>query len=736
VCVIYSGCRVGKDCPFIHQEGEVKPNNTRSNAVPGEPGARGPQRQETTVPRDRRQAVQGSVHASRVVARPVPVAQIQDPREFQLAQVRRRYNPKESTSKSNSVLGSEESATVLEIKMKPSDPDFPFEMDVLHFMLYIPAEYPDAELRITVQNKDIPRGFALNIESGFDALASNRGDATILSLITSLDRNLENFLSQKKAETITFVANADRRHVAALRVRSVAPEPQNVPATKSQNTTERPKQVEVFFTNQQKTEAAARRASETRQIEARLGRLPLYKKSGDGIAYTIPIEPRKRSELPAPLQAVKTIKVFVPLLYPLHPCRVQLDGVNPEDSKHLETAFEEKAKRSNELSLMNHINSFAQTMHIMAIRPPAISELKPVKHVPDEAVPGPSEPSAAQAGVDGDRSHIKVIPRPPEWDVIDSDDANSTDDDYSYDSGDESDGANIKADPDLDQKYIGDTTAPAPNPEKGTALSFPFIELYGIELLEVTVLNLTVKCERCRDTMEINGLKSGPAKSESCKKCATQLSIGFRGDLIHSNAVRAGFLDLEGCTVVDMLPSSFLPTCSSCSTTYPLPGIVSVRGETVSNVCRECHQKFTFKIPEVKFLRISSSAHLPPASGPRRKREVLGLVAGTELPRRGRCKHYSKSYRWFRFSCCQKVYACDRCHDESEEHPNEHANRMVCGWCSREQNYRPDDCGICHGVLVGKKGSGFWEGGKGTRDRVRMSRKDKRKFRRAGGDKT
>jgi hypothetical protein len=32
---------------------------------------------------------------------------------------------------------------------------------------------------------------------------------------------------------------------------------------------------------------------------------------------------------------------------------------------------------------------------------------------------------------------------------------------------------------------------------------------------------------------------------------------------------------------------------------------------------------------------------------------------------------------------------------------------------SREQNYRPEDCGICHSVLIGRKGSGFWEGGKG-----------------------
>ncbi len=38
---------------------------------------------------------------------------------------------------------------------------------------------------------------------------------------------------------------------------------------------------------------------------------------------------------------------------------------------------------------------------------------------------------------------------------------------------------------------------------------------------------------------------------------------------------------------------------------------------------------------------------------------------------------------------------------------------MLCGYCSREQNFRPEDCGICHAVLVGKKGGRFWEGGQG-----------------------
>ena len=78
---------------------------------------------------------------------------------------------------------------------------------------------------------------------------------------------------------------------------------------------------------------------------------------------------------------------------------------------------------------------------------------------------------------------------------------------------------------------------------------------------------------------------------------------------------------------------------------------------------------------------------LPPTTGPKRKQEKLGLHAGEPLPNRGACAHYKRSYRWFRFGCCEKVYACDRCHDEAEAHEWEWAKRMVCGWCSREQRF-------------------------------------------------
>ena len=97
-----------------------------------------------------------------------------------------------------------------------------------------------------------------------------------------------------------------------------------------------------------------------------------------------------------------------------------------------------------------------------------------------------------------------------------------------------------------------------------------------------------------------------------------------------------------------------------------------------------------FKIPEIKFLLISAAARMNRAPVRKKPKDSLGITAGQPLPRNGRCTHYNKSYRWFRFSCCQKVFACDKCHDTESDHPNEHANRMICGYCSREQNYRPE----------------------------------------------
>lgn len=645
-----------------------------------------------------------------MVSKPVPKSQAEDPRSFQISQLKRRFSPVETA---------ENGGTAFSFQMVPSDPDFPFEMPGgLNCVLHVPSSYPkDGRPSLDVKNNEMGTEYREYVKKGFARLAERTTQTSLLGLMNALDRQLEGLLGGEKEVEVTIVPNKN----PGKTLKPAEPPKPKLDSKRGPSVPIRGSKPTETHTPEQLRLARERRDTETRQLEARLGRTSLFSKSSDSIAYTLPMAPRKHEDLPVPLQGVTSVKLFVPSIYPLQHCRLELQGVSREAARATEKAFERKAKESQEMTLMGHVNYMAQNMHILATEvtnDPTVQEEEVKDWVPVDA-----EEPATERKVNpeaDDRDHIVFIPRPPEWTTTKDDDEGSSESEYSdsYDSGDEDEeevgGAALESVPEQP------TTSP---PERGISLSFPLLELYSIELLELVSLCVTIKCERCKDTMDINNLRDRSQKSESCKKCAMTLSIGFRRELMHANSVRAGYLDLEGCTVVDMLPSTFLPTCSECSTTHPSPGVVSVRGASTMAICRECHRKMSFKIPEVKFLLVSAAARKNRAPVRKRPKESLGIVAGQELPRRGRCTHYSKSYRWFRFSCCSKVFPCDRCHDEASDHPNEHANRMICGHCSREQNYRPEDCGICHVSLVKKAGSGFWEGGKGTRDKSRMSRK-------------
>lgn len=194
---------------------------------------------------------------------------------------------------------------------------------------------------------------------------------------------------------------------------------------------------------------------------------------------------------------------------------------------------------------MGHVNYLAQNMHLFATEPEAAEDLP----TSEPQVQGFMNMPLDDQQIDeenGDRSHIKVIPRPPEWTVADEAESSGSNYSDSYDSGDEF----------TDNEHESHVLEVVPEgPERGVSLSFPLLELYGIELLELTSLYVTVKCERCKETMEFDNIRSASLdRLDSCKKCARSLSIGFRKELMHQNSVRAGYLDLNGCTVLDMLP--------------------------------------------------------------------------------------------------------------------------------------------------------------------------------------
>lgn len=476
---------------------------------------------------------------SRVVSKPVPQSQTQDPRKYQIEQLQKRFAAQISNLQNG--------VTNVSFHLKPSDPDFPFELDYLDCEVQVPRHYPEEAPLLRVKNKDIPRGFGINIESGWDKLVSERKNATLLNLTNALDKNLETFLSEQKSETVTLMTFKDIRHLDSSpatstenTTRNVTPQPVKAPPPA------RPYIPEESFTREQMAEAKARRAQETRQLEARMGRMSLFHKSADGIVYTLPLEPRRRSELPVELRPITSVQLIIPLLYPLQPLRILLNDVESKDAEVLEELFFVRASQQKQMTLMSHLNYLAQNIHVLAKT--AQSTLKQTISEPQEEQQT-ADPSIHTIVDKDNKNHVQVIQRPPEWTLVDEhgDSEGSSSDDW--DSEDDSDGGGV-----LVERTNTSVYEAAHQVESGTSISFPLVELHGIELLQVTILGLNVKCERCRTINEVTGLKPNTEKASSCKKCATPFTIKFRPEMVHQNSVRAGFIDVAGCTVADMLP--------------------------------------------------------------------------------------------------------------------------------------------------------------------------------------
>ena len=102
---------------------------------------------------------------------------------------------------------------------------------------------------------------------------------------------------------------------------------------------------------------------------------------------------------------------------------------------------------------------------------------------------------------------------------------------------------------------------------------------------------------------------------------------------------------------------------------------------------------------------------------------------GKELPDFGACKHYKHSLRWFRFSCCNKIFPCDICHDEASDHNCENAKTILCGFCSVEQSSSNKVCTKCGKMFTKSEGGKkFWEGGKGCRNPQFIGTRDSHKY--------
>ncbi|KAJ1649918.1 hypothetical protein IWQ61_009139 [Dispira simplex] len=281
-------------------------------------------------------------------------------------------------------------------------------------------------------------------------------------------------------------------------------------------------------------------------------------------------------------------------------------------------------------------------------------------------------------------------------------------------------------------------------------------------------------------TMDVSGTLDGQdhQKWVECSGCHQSLGVRYRSDLFHAHSTSLGYLDCANCVPLDVLPSSYHLVCDRCSvevrplqdtpllnvdsapattTTIPLHPVIRRSSRKVGKThplgalavsiptnfhCVNCYNRLYIFLGPVQFVRLSPGWALTSpdvgllaiVKGKNKgghSKEKLGIVPGQPLPDKGSCKHFKKSFRWFRFPCCGKVYPCGECHDEKEDHLNEMAKRIICGFCSREQPFRSQavECAHCAAKYVKHlEGRAFWEGGQGLRDKSKMSRRDTRKY--------
>ena len=311
----------------------------------------------------------------------------------------------------------------------------------------------------------------------------------------------------------------------------------------------------------------------------------------------------------------------------------------------------------------------------------------------------------------------------------------------------------------------GDWLIPAPVVDQsdvgGTSysLSCEFSVCRGIDLLCSQKLSILVSCDRCRFNFPVEGLRPFVDRIEHCPKCTNLTKFYYKMQLITPTGDfegdNGGFEGVFGSVrmvrakPVDLLPSLLQSACSRCygrEEEFATAGkddelnsfckVDGVRiGEMIAFNCFACHQRIRYALDRIAWQ--SDEVGAKSLSKPKQQKSATStqpaLSVGTPLPLNGACAHYKKSFRWYRFPCCGLAFPCDECHNADplgKTHPVEWATRFICGFCSREQAISVKECPECgkDTSAAGRRKTAFWEGGKGTRNQIFMSRKDSKKY--------
>lgn len=259
----------------------------------------------------------------------------------------------------------------LSFLVKPSDPEFPFDIEFVNVSLCVPRGYPfkKGKPSLTVLNDDISRGYSVNIEIGFSAIVvqamdqrqrtkgkggnkkkENESDSPIKlvrgtdlsSMVMTMDKYLEEFLSQEKKDTIKFVrAISSKKQEAML-------ESEKVNKQREDATAEEPTRKEAVRTVSKRDEELKRFVSRFQNSSVRI-----YKETPYNTIYCLELE-FERDTLVLEIEGLEEfnitqlpIKLIVPKEYLANakkPLKLEVD-MNNQSNLAMINAIEEKNLR-------------------------------------------------------------------------------------------------------------------------------------------------------------------------------------------------------------------------------------------------------------------------------------------------------------------------------------------------------------------------------------------------------
>lgn len=357
------GCRNGDSCRFSHNNAPtLAPTGSTASAATDSSSttqATAPAPRRRVVPAATRQPVRKPVPASlQHLDKDTAAASL---RSFEIDQLASRFASSFIARSSSSSSVTDEETDNFELKIVPSDPDFPYEISALHVLLAVPKSYPTKSCSVQVLNRDIPKGFATNLERGFDQAAAQQ-QKSLLAHLNWLDVNMEQLLQKPPAPTIRFIGHANNNSNSNAYSGKSSPSndtsspvlppplpPSSTASTKKNNTPSKPTQapapapapapspqqqqppppVQKTYTPAERDQANLQRQKQMNQIQAR------FRSSFESLSPTavnISLESTDKDKMPIKWEGPLWIVLMVPVLYPLEPCDIRLreNGNNPE----------------------------------------------------------------------------------------------------------------------------------------------------------------------------------------------------------------------------------------------------------------------------------------------------------------------------------------------------------------------------------------------------------------------